>query len=228
MTIHAYLDHPLKLTHKDPCVSLAAKPIPWPDVPCLSLPYAQPTNECSLCTHLPQEYTHRPWHTPHPPYTLSLYVVPAAHFLTFPYAPHMPLVLSPAPGGLLPTRILHTSLHTSCMLSLPTPCTPLELTLPFCSSDAPRHLHTPPACSCTHLPTSYLQPMRLVLPSLLTTRPLMPPSQQTPGSCTPGLTSYTEPLPHARGPLELTPLSPLHTYACLTCTDPMNCRPLPH
>lgn len=111
MTIHAYLDHPLKLTHKDPRVSLASKPIPWPDVPCLSLPYAQPTNECSLHTHLPQEYTHRALAHPHPPYILSLNAVPSAHFLTFPYARHTPLVLSPAPVAFCP----HTYCTPACI-----------------------------------------------------------------------------------------------------------------
>lgn len=156
MITHAHVDHALKLAHKRSCVALVARPTPWPEVSCLSPSYAHPTNVSIPLTHtLAPRYTHVALVHPHPRNThLACVWFP---LVTFSHS-HMPLAHPQPPLPWWPAAHTHCmpSLRIPCMLRQWTPCTPLELTLPFCSSAAPRYLHTPPTCSCTPLPTSHL------------------------------------------------------------------------
>lgn len=132
---HAHLDYPLK-PPKSPHISLVTRPTSWP---CLRPSYAQPK-----CFHV---FAH--------PFTSRVHScgprTPPAHlthlacmwFLSFtlshshkPLTPSVPSCVPVVPVAHLLTHTLHTSLRT--------PCMPLKLTLPFCSSDVPRHLHIPP------------------------------------------------------------------------------------
>lgn len=157
-------------------MSLVTRPTSWP---CLSPSYAQPKSFHSLYTFT------------YPKGTL-MWPCGSYHSLSLPHAPHTPSV----PSCALLSRWTSCS-HTHCTPAcVRTPCMPLKLTLPFCSSDAPRHLHTPPHALAHPFP---LIAHEAYTSTTSTTRPSMSP-QWTPGSCTAGLMSHTEPCLHVLGP----------------------------